>query len=80
MTDIRHLIQASQRLGSLIDDLLSLSRVGRIIHAPKVFDPADVVKTVCTDLADLIQRRAPWSTSRATSPRSPAIGSGSINC
>src|SRR5207253_2834363 len=54
---ISHLIQASRRLGALIDDLLTLSRAGRITHAPQVFDLHDVVQTVRRDLADLLQRR-----------------------
>jgi PAS domain S-box-containing protein len=54
---ISHLIQASRRLGSLIDDLLNLSKAGRITHAPRPFELADVVQTVCSDLADLIQRK-----------------------
>ncbi len=54
---INHLIQASKRLGTLIDDLLTLSRAGRIIHMVKSFDLAETVQTVCRDLADLIQRK-----------------------
>ena len=33
--NISHLIQASRRLGALIDDLLALSRAGRITRAPQ---------------------------------------------
>jgi PAS domain S-box-containing protein len=54
---IAHLIQASRRLGSLIDDLLTLSKAGRISHSPQPFNLDDVVQTVCGDLADLIQRK-----------------------
>jgi len=34
---IDHLIQASRALGALIDDLLVLSRAGRVMHAPRPF-------------------------------------------
>lgn len=54
---IAHLIAASKRLGTLIDDLLTLSRVGRILNTPQVFDLGETVKTVKSDLANLIQRR-----------------------
>jgi PAS domain S-box-containing protein len=54
---ISHLIQASRRLGALIDDLLTLSRAGRITHTAQVFDLHDVVQTVRRDLADLLQRK-----------------------
>src|SRR5262249_6628985 len=54
---IAHLIQASKRLGKLIDDLLTLSRVGRVINTPRVFDLADIIPEVLGDLQDLIQRK-----------------------
>ncbi len=57
MDYINHLIQASRRLGTLIDDLLTLSRAGRITNLPQPFDLGDVLQTACEDLADLIQRR-----------------------
>jgi PAS domain S-box-containing protein len=53
---IEHLVQASRRLGALIDDLLTLSRAGRAMHAPRAFPLADAVRTVRSDLGDLIQR------------------------
>src|SRR5205807_7589014 len=34
---ITHLTQASRRLGALIDDLLTLSRAGWVINAPRPF-------------------------------------------
>src|SRR5262249_32789245 len=34
---IDHLVQASRRLGRLIDDLLTLSRTGRVINTPPAF-------------------------------------------
>lgn len=55
---INHLMQASKRLGSLIDDLLTLSRAGRVLKALRPFDLLDVVQTVKSDLADLIQRKS----------------------
>ncbi len=54
---ISHLIQASRRLGALIDDLLTLSRAGRVINGPQGFRFEDIVETVRSDLADLIQRK-----------------------
>jgi PAS domain S-box-containing protein len=54
---IHYLIQASRRLGLLIDDLLMLSRAGRVIHAPHAFDLEAAIRTVQSDLADLIQRK-----------------------
>jgi PAS domain S-box-containing protein len=54
---IKYLIQASRRLGLLIDDLLILSRAGRVTHAPHAFDLAAAIRTVQGDLADLIQRK-----------------------
>ena len=53
---ISHLIQASRRLGALIDDLLTLSRAGRVINTPRAFNWDDTVATVLGDLRDLIQR------------------------
>lgn len=54
---IGHLIEASRRLGALIDDLLTLSRAGRILNSPQVFDLQASVELVRGDLADLIHRR-----------------------
>jgi PAS domain S-box-containing protein len=55
---INHLVQASQRLGKLIDDLLTLSRAGRI--APDLvesFNLIEIVALVRRDLADMVQRK-----------------------
>ena len=54
---LNHLIEASRRLGVLIDDLLSLSRAGRVINTPRPFAWNNAVGTVLRDLGDLIQRR-----------------------
>jgi PAS domain S-box-containing protein len=54
---ISHLIQASRRLGVLIDDLLTLSRSGRVIHTPRAFSWDEAVQTVLADLNDLISRQ-----------------------
>jgi PAS domain S-box-containing protein len=54
---INHLLQASQRLGNLIDDLLALSQAGRATRAPKAFNLIEAVATVRRDLVDLIQRK-----------------------
>jgi PAS domain S-box-containing protein len=55
--NINQIIQASRRQSALIDDLLALSRAGRITRAPQQFDLGTVVETVRSDLADLIQRK-----------------------
>lgn len=54
---INHLIQASRRLGSLIDDLLGLSSAGRIAGKLETFELIEVVATVRRDLVGLIQAR-----------------------
>jgi PAS domain S-box-containing protein len=54
---IGHLIEASRRLGALIDDLLTLSRAGRVLNSVQAFGLETAVATVKSDLADLIQRR-----------------------
>lgn len=54
---INHLVQASSRLGRLIDDLLNLSQAGRINRDKKVFNLNESLATVRRDLSDLIQRR-----------------------
>jgi PAS domain S-box-containing protein len=54
---IGHLIAASKRLGILIDDLLTLSRAGRVINTQQLFDFNDTVNQVKGDLANLIQRK-----------------------
>src|SRR5262249_18495309 len=45
------------RLGLLIDDLLALSRAGRVINTPAAFDLGEVLRVVVADLSDLIHRR-----------------------
>ncbi len=54
---IEHLIQASRRLGALIDDLLVLSRAGRVMHSPRPFSWDETVDVVRADLQDLILRK-----------------------
>ncbi len=54
---INHLVEASRRLGCLIDDLLALSRAGKIINTPRTFDLGEAVDTVLADLSDLVRRR-----------------------
>jgi PAS domain S-box-containing protein len=69
---INHLIQASRRLGTLIDDLLTLSRSGRVIHAPRPFSWDEPVHTVLADLHDLISRQQ--ATVRVERPLPPVAG------
>jgi PAS domain S-box-containing protein len=69
---INHLTQASRRLGALIDDLLTLSRAGRVINAPRPFSWDDAVRTVLADLRDLIGRKG--AAVRVEGPLPPAVG------
>jgi PAS domain S-box-containing protein len=54
---INHLVLASRRLGALISDLLQLGQAGRILNTPRPVDLRDAVRTVVSDLHDLIQRK-----------------------
>src|SRR5262249_3903129 len=54
---IAHLTAASRRLGKLIDDLLTLSRAGRVLGTPRPLDWEAIMQTVLADLALLITRR-----------------------
>lgn len=54
---INHMLMASRRLGKLIDDLLALSRAGRIATAPRVFHLNEAFAVVRRDLGDMIQRK-----------------------
>jgi PAS domain S-box-containing protein len=54
---VNHLIRASQRLGTLIDELLILGQAGRITREPKRFNLIEIVATVRQDLVDMIQRK-----------------------
>jgi PAS domain S-box-containing protein len=69
---INHLTQASRRLGALIDDLLALSRAGRVINAPRPFSWDDAVRTVRADLHDLIVRKG--AAVRVEGELPPAVG------
>jgi PAS domain S-box-containing protein len=53
---ISHLVAASRRLGRLIDDLLALSRAGKVINTPAAFDLGEAARVVTADLSDLIHR------------------------
>lgn len=53
---VNHLVRASRRLGTLIDELLKLSQAGRITLAAKAFNLTTIVATVRQDLVDLLQR------------------------
>jgi PAS domain S-box-containing protein len=54
---INHMLTASRRLKNRIDDLLRLSRAGRIATAPRVFHLNEAMAVVRRDLGDMIQRR-----------------------
>jgi light-regulated signal transduction histidine kinase (bacteriophytochrome) len=69
---LAHLTQASRRLGRLIDDLLMLSRAGRVIHTPRPFSWDEAVHTALGDLRDLIQRQG--AAVRVDGPLPPAAG------
>src|SRR5262249_16487412 len=57
MEHINHLVAASKRLKALIDDLLILSRTGRVINTPRAFTWEPVIATVVSDLRDLTARK-----------------------
>jgi PAS domain S-box-containing protein len=69
---ITHLIQASRRLGALIDDLLTLSRAGRVINTPRPFSLEEAFQTVRQDLRDLAQRQK--AAVRVEGPLPPVAG------
>jgi PAS domain S-box-containing protein len=69
---IQHLIEASRRLGALIDDLLTLSRAGRVINAPRPFSWAEILRTVQADLHVLVQHKG--AVLRVQEPLPPATG------
>jgi PAS domain S-box-containing protein len=69
---ITYLIQASRRLGALIDDLLALSRAGRVINTPRPFSLEEAFQTVRQDLSDLVQRQK--ATVRVVGPLPPVAG------
>jgi PAS domain S-box-containing protein len=54
---IGHLVAASRRLGRLIDDLLALSRAGKVINTPAAFNLDEAVRVVVADLSDLVHRK-----------------------
>src|SRR5262249_49050698 len=68
---INHLTEASCRLGALIDDLLTLSRAGRVIGTPRPLDWDVLLGTVQADLQQLIARR-PGTVVRVEGPL-PAV-------
>lgn len=54
---VQHLQEASRRLGTLIDDLLTLSRAGRVINTPQPLHWDRILETVLADLRDLLTRK-----------------------
>jgi PAS domain S-box-containing protein len=69
---IRHLTGASRRLGALIDDLLALSRSGRVINAPQPLCWDDLLRTVLADLGGLVARQQ--ASVRVDGPLPPSRG------
>jgi len=69
---LHRLIQASCRLGTLIDDLLALDCAGRVIDAPRAFSWDEAVQTILGDLHDLIQRQQ--ANVRVDGPLPPVCG------
>src|SRR5207249_1555830 len=69
---INHLVAASKRLKSLIDDLLTLSRTGRVNHTPRAFAWGPVLEAVLTDLGDLIATKD--AVVRMDGPLPPVVG------
>jgi PAS domain S-box-containing protein len=69
---INHLIEASRRLGRLIDDLLTLSRAGRVLNTTQAFGWDYTIQTVLSDLRDLTQRQQ--ATVRVEGPLPPVVG------
>jgi PAS domain S-box-containing protein len=54
---VEHIVAASRRMRALIDDLLSLSRAGRVTSEPARVDLGEVVADVRADLAELIRSK-----------------------
>src|SRR4029079_19028818 len=69
---ISHLVQASRRLKSLIDDLLTLSRTGRVINTPRAFAWQPVLDVVRGDLQNLLAPRN--GQLRGEGPLPPVMG------
>lgn len=69
---IDHLTLASRRLGTLIDDLLTLSRTGRVINTPRPFQWKPLLDIILRDLHDLVQRRN--ARVQVEGPLPPAMG------
>jgi PAS domain S-box-containing protein len=70
---LAHLTGASRRLGALIDDLLTLSRAGRVIGAPRPLDWEAIIETVLADLHHLVARK-PGAVVRVAEPLPDAQG------
>jgi PAS domain S-box-containing protein len=72
MEHINHLVRASKRLKSLIDDLLILSRTGRVINTPRAFAWQPVLDVVFGDLQELIACKN--AQVRVEGPLPPVVG------
>jgi signal transduction histidine kinase len=69
---LKHISEASRRLGNLIEDLLALSRAGRVMHAPRAFAWEDVLATVRADMAQRLQ--ASQNSFRVEEPLPAVVG------
>ena len=71
---IEHLVQASRRLGRLIDDLLRLSRVGRVLDTPSLFLITGPLQTALSDLTAHRIRPGDGPHRRIPGALSPLVG------
>jgi signal transduction histidine kinase len=69
---LNHLTQASKRLGDLIEDLLALSRAGRVMNTPRAFAWDDVLATVRGDLGQRLH--LPHNSFRVEGPLPEVVG------
>ncbi|MCL4845011.1 MAG: PAS domain-containing sensor histidine kinase [Acidobacteria bacterium] len=57
-TDLDHIRSAASTMDRLLEDLLQLSRVGRVVHRPGEFDPAEVAREAVTAVAGRLTERS----------------------
>lgn len=56
-TDLDHIRSAASTMDRLLEDLLQLSRIGRVVHRPGEFDPAEVAREAVTAVAGRLTER-----------------------